>query len=202
MNLCKYHYNTYYIIIFIIYKFLWKKWGFTLIEILTVIAIISIISIWVSNINFNRLSEKQELDIFLNKIINNYEDIRNNSLLWKWIWNSLEVPEKWKIDFSNTWDWKIISYYYSWWLWDWIEYKDNKFEEYYKINKIECSKLDWEDTYYLSNETWTIEIEWSNITLTWACNDKKYKIFNLTMDYKGFQESFEINVLNWIVDKK
>jgi len=179
-----------------------KKWGFTLIEILTVIAIISIIAIWISNINYNRLSEKQELNIFSNKIINNYESIRNNALLWKWIWSSLEVPEKWKIDFSNTWDWKIISYYYSWWLSDRIEYKDNKFEEYYEINNIKCSKLNWTEIYNLTNETWTIEIKWSDITLTWACNNDKYKILNLVIGYKGFQESLEINILNWIVDKK
>ena len=72
--------------------------GFTLIELLVWIVIVIIIILWITKVDFNKIWDKQRLDKKVIQIISQIETIRNNSLLWKWIWVNLDVPEKYKID--------------------------------------------------------------------------------------------------------
>jgi len=58
------------------------KKAFTLIELLVWISVMSIIILWVTSIDYNRLSQDQKLDIFTNDVKSNFERIRNNSLAW------------------------------------------------------------------------------------------------------------------------
>jgi prepilin-type N-terminal cleavage/methylation domain-containing protein len=55
--------------------------AFTLIELMITIAIIAIIILSLNNIDFNKMSSNQRLDMFTNSIITNIENIRNNALL-------------------------------------------------------------------------------------------------------------------------
>jgi len=171
-----------------------NKKAFTLIEILVVIAIIWILIFWVSNIDFGNTSDKQRLESFYYKVKSEIETIKNNSLVWKWIWISLIVPKEWKIDFSsgaNT-----IPTYYSWVTW--INYNHIKVENLYKIKSIICSNLDWTSTWNLSWNTWSVIISWLNISLSW-CTDLNYKSLKITTWYKELEKTLEINTVSWVL---
>lgn len=176
---------------------------FTIIELTVVVAILTIIWIWATKVNFNRLNDRQKLDIFTNKIIVMYEKVRNNALLWKWIWTNLNTPEKWKIEFIKNWSWQVISSYYSW---SRIEYEKLDFNNWYEITNIYCKNIiDVNDNLEIfSNGTWAIEINWWLLNTSWACAlFNKYRKLETTIKYKNvFQEKIEINTVNWLIQRK
>lgn len=180
------------------------KKAFTLIELLVWIAIISILLIWVTSIDYNRLNNKQKLEIFTNNIKTNFENIRNNKLAWKWVWTDLAVPQKWKIDYSNTSSWTIISSYSLDWT-TWFNYKSITFEKWFYISKISCLQLDWttEDTEITSwTWTWTIEFSWNNVNLSWDCIAITSQILELTVKNNTDSKKLLINTLNWLAEIK
>jgi prepilin-type N-terminal cleavage/methylation domain-containing protein len=178
------------------------KKAFTLIELLVWIAIISILIIWATSIDYNRLSNKQKLELFTNSIKSNFETIRNSSLAWKWIWPTLEIPKKWKIDYSNTNSWTIISSISLDWN-IWTNNEKIKFDPWYYISQIKCFQLDWltEDDEIIS-WTWTIEFEWINITLAWDCNANTSKILELSIKNNTDTKKIQFNTLNWLAEIK
>ncbi len=185
----------------ILYK---NKSAFTLIELVVWITILWILAFSVANIDFNRLSNKQKLDIFANKIKTSYETIRNNALSWKWIWTDLTVPSKWAISFSKTNSWTI-----SWEAYD----KDNNIIDRsillvpnsFEINSIKCWEY-WEDksSYWDMTSTWTIEFSWINLKLDinsdLNCNQDKDKVLEITVKNKVENKVITINTLNWLVN--
>ncbi len=190
-------------------KTITEKWAnkkaVTLIELLVWIWIISILALWMSSINFNRLNSKQKLELFTNSIKINYEEIRNNALAWKWIWTDLEVPKKWKIDYSMNNSWTIItSKLSSNWI-DWEIFNGNNwivFQSGYYISNIKCFKSTWEEeNELLSTLTWTIEFEWINIKLWWNCNSGS-RILELKIKNKTDEKILKINTLNWLIETK
>ncbi len=175
-----------------------KKW-YSLVELSVIIAVITIIAIWASRINFNRLSSKQKLDIFSNKIISKIETTRNNALLWKWIWTNLVIPNKWKIEISSNNSWTINSSYYDWT--NWYLYNEDSLivTSPFYINNIRCSSL----TGVISNlswTTWSIFISWWDLSLSW-CTNTNDKILELDVTFWSFRNRITINTLNWLIEK-
>jgi hypothetical protein len=123
-------------------------------------------------------------------------------LFWKWIWTSLLVPEKWKIDFWFSGSWEINTYYYSW---SWIQNNNISFWNFYEIEKIKCLNLDESSIQsftWWNIWTWTIEIGWNTMTLTWSCNNTIHKKLITTIKYKNnFTQDIEINTINWLIKK-
>ena len=178
--------------------------AFTLIELMVVIAIIAILILGSNFLNFNKVSNKQKLDTKTIRIVSQIEEIRNNSLLWKWIWTELVVPEKYKIDFSTSWSWVIKAQYFSWSYIDYNFDKEISFSNNFdSISEIKCFKLNnstSENTFNSwSNWTWTILIEWANMSLSWSC-DSTTKILELTIKRKANTKKIQINTLNWLIE--
>jgi len=65
-----------------------SKNAFTIIELLIIIALISILVLGVMNINFNRQGDGQKLDMFTNQIYSTIELVRNNALMGRWIYHN------------------------------------------------------------------------------------------------------------------
>ncbi|USN58466.1 MAG: prepilin-type N-terminal cleavage/methylation domain-containing protein [Candidatus Peribacteria bacterium] len=61
----------------------YRRRGFTLIEILVAISIISILSIGASQVNWSRISEAQKIDSYRGDIKTAIEEVRNNALIGK-----------------------------------------------------------------------------------------------------------------------
>ncbi len=174
-----------------------EKKGFTLVELLVVITLIAILAVWVSNIDYNRLSGKQKLDIFWNQIVSNIETTLNNALLWKWIWDELITPKKWKIEISNSNSWALETFYSSWSSWIHYGLASLNIQNFYSINNIECIKLDWTTT-PIPTSTWTIMVEQANLALS-GCTDDTYKILRFEWTFLDNKKTIEVNTLNWIV---
>ena len=177
--------------------------AFTLIELMVVIAIIAILILGSNFLNFNKVSNKQKLDTKTIRIVSQIEEIRNNSLLWKWIWTELVVPEKYKIDFSTSWSWVIKAQYFSW---SYIDYNfdkeisfSNNFDSISEIKCLELNKNPINSFSWTTIWTWTIFIEWSNMSLSWSC-DSTTKILELTIKRKADTKKIQINTLNWLIE--
>lgn len=178
-----------------------KNW-FTLIEIIVVIAIIWVLIVWASRINFNPQIDKQNSDMFTNNIFSNIETIRNNSLLWKWMWSWVKMfyPEKWVVNISKTWSWKIENFYQSWWIsYNYKEININFINDFWKISEIKCRDINW-NWYEIINN---IDIEFSgkNITLSW-CTYPNDKLLELTTNYKSFSKTIKLSKVTWLIEKK
>lgn len=177
-----------------------KNKAFTIIELMIWITLISILIIWSTSIDFNSLSIKQKLEIFTNSIKSEYESTRNNALIWKWIWTDLIVPEKWRIEYSKSNSWTIITSTYDWINWNKID--NILFEEWYYISKISCLELDETLNNEIDTWTWIVEFNWSNISLSWDCTNQKSKILELEFTFKAEKNTLTINSLNWLIEKK
>lgn len=173
-----------------------SKW-FTLIEILVVISIIWILVVWYNKINFNPQIDKQNSLLFLNNIFTTIEKIRNDSLIWKWVWTDLIYPEKWIISLSTTGNLNIS--YLSWTTT--IPYEDFNIDYINNsayISKLKCFSIDKNFSTTTSNVD--IEITWSNLSLSW-CSSPNYKILEITTKYKNFENIIRLNTVSWVLEK-
>ena len=119
--------------------------------------------------------------------------------MWKAVGVNLEIPEKWKIEFSTSWSGNIQTYYNNW---TWVSYENINIETNYKVQELVCSSIDESFTGSIS-ATGIIEIEWKDITLTWACDDVRYKKLKTTLSLKNnFEKTLEINTLNGLIESK
>lgn len=78
----------------------YKAKGFTLSEVLVVIAVIGILWVAVSNLNFSRISQQELLAIESIKMLATTEEMRNNALVGKAVDINGQIPESWYIEFN------------------------------------------------------------------------------------------------------
>jgi len=174
------------------------KKAFTLIEIMVVIALMWIIALWASKLNFNSLSDRQKVDWFFYQIKNNIETTKNNALIWKEIKladNSKIVPKKWRIDFNNSASGSIKTYYQN--NSDtFINYPENNIltkKHYQIIISNNWSKL---------SDTWSLLIEWWNLNLTWSTILWSDKVLEIETKYKNLSKKFSINTISGVIEEK
>lgn len=177
-----------------------NKIGFTLIELMVWITIIWIMSLWIRNIAFNNISDKQKLEIFNNKIISEIEKVRNDSLIWKWIWINIDAPKSWKIDFStNSW-WKILTSYTIDWT-NWVQINNIPMENLMSINKVSCVNVDNSSTQNLTTtQTWSILFEKWKYKLSWNCNNT-FTSLKIETYNKWYLKEFSFDVISWIIKR-
>lgn len=181
--------------------------AFTLIELLVWISVLSIIAILGMNIDYNRLSQKQELNIFVDKVKSHYENTRNRELAWKWIWIELNIPDLWKIEYSKINSWTIISNAYSWT--SIIDNNDIILRSWYSIEWIKCWEINEDESLYDTLEdslTWSLEFSKWKIYIDWwvslECSSNTDKIIELDLKYKLDTKKIIINTINWLIEIK
>ena len=141
---------------------------YTLAEILVVITIIWILALAISSFNFSRLNAKQLVSIETIKIENILSEVRDNALVWKWVWIDLEVPTSWEIDISNdTSSWSIRTNYFIPSSASALTYKNGSWDapNSTAIIDIRCRVYEWNST---SRNNATIEFILSLIHI-WRC---------------------------------
>lgn len=175
-----------------------KQRAFTLVEILVVITLISIITLWAGQINFKRLSQRQEVAILTNNVINNIETIRNYASNGRGVGVSLETPEFWEIRFSQAWSWSIETFYSTGSL---VSFPETNWssESNNIIDDIYCEKING-STGSLSS-TGIIVFEKNNITLS-GCSDTFFRKLVMRFRVVDYTETIEINTLNGVVQKR
>lgn len=173
------------------------KW-FTLVELVVIIAIIWIL-VWAwSQVNFNKIGDANKQIIFNNLIISQFETIRNNTLLWKWIDTNIWVADSWKLAYSTTNSWEIIPSYSSGWVWTVYSWSILKAPDTYSITDINCLNISWTiiDAWVTTAE---VHIQWNDFTLSWACSGTT-RILELSTMLKGKSNQIQINTLNWLIE--
>ncbi len=173
-----------------------SKW-FTLIELMVVIALISIIVLGATRIDFNRSSNQQKLAIFTNEIASKIETVRNNALIWKGVGNNLETPESWDLIISDTSSWSLETRYNLWGSTiDSEEYSVTS-DNFYSIWNLRCIQLDGISETIVWNLTLTID--WDDMSLS-GCSSDNFKILEFTTSYRQWSQSVSINTLSWLVE--
>ena len=159
-----------------------NKFWFTLIELMVWIAIVSILLLWVSNINFNTITNQEKLRDFNNWIITNIETVRNYALLWKWESVSTIIPESWHIDIAKVWSWWYMSTSYNsgWTLYSSPQFYIN-FTWWYIIESIRCLEYDNTEIHLFDETTdwiWSLIFKWGNISWSWSllCDNSNTKV--------------------------
>lgn len=164
-------------------------WGFTLVELMVWIAIISLMALWVSSIDFQRLSQNQKTQIELVKVLNIIEEARNNAMIWRGIGTNLDTPDSWSVILDTSDSWSIESIWTLWFatwslrLW---EAKNPII-----ISNMRCQSIDGlvDDT--ASNSVVSIVYNGSNAQLVW-CNDNSFK--KIVFDIGSWENTKEISV--------
>lgn len=173
-----------------------KIMAFTLIEILLVISIIWMMTLWVSRLYMNVNSDKQNLNIFTVKFSSIIDTVKNYSLVWKWIWNNLVTPDSYTIRISTWW---YITTYYNTWTSDIVfnELTIPSFDLNYKVNFITCRTI----TYTSPSKKSVIDIifKWSDITLSWCTNFTTQKVVDFNIMYKWFSKNLRFNSVSWVL---
>lgn len=163
------------------------KKAFTLVELMVIIALIAIVYLWMTWINFNKLSNEQKSEIFANKIISILEEQRDNSLTWKWIYDSvnskfIEVSKR-SVEISTWENFEIISKA------DWTQtWKVTKSEKQ-KIEKISC---------WTSDIPWNAIINFENEKISFNNCKENLKI---QVDFNWAKNEVEIDKISWLIKK-
>jgi len=174
------------------------KKAFTLIELVTAIAIIAIVGISFTRINFARLSSEQKLDIFTNEIITHIETARDFSLTGKGIGGWIVTPDEWIMEITTSWSGRILTTY-SWSI-NGI-YNDLSWatQNGYELKSIRCEKLD--STNEALTSTGTITIRGWDMSLT-GCSDNFFRKLLITTTYRWADNLIEVNTLNNVIEQK
>lgn len=171
--------------------------AFTLIEVLVVISVIGIITLWISSLDFNRLSQSQKIDIEISKIHSIFEEVRNNSLIGKWVWTNLQTPSSWEMSFENTSSSGSIDInYISASLQDYREW-ESPFP--FAILNMQCKNLNYSNQDTLS--TALLSFSGSNISLSSPdCTIDKPKILEIEYGIWTNTKTISINTLSGIIE--
>lgn len=173
--------------------------AFTLMEVLTVISILSIIALWASRLDFNRLSQTQKIQIELGKIISTFEEVRNNSLIGRWVGSQLITPSQWQITIENTnSSGSITAEYLSGTSLEPYTSWESPFP--FSISDMKCSNLDTSSQVFTSSGV--LVFEWWNISLEWCSSIDKAKILEFTYWVGSNTKRLYINTLSWIVQQQ
>lgn len=177
-----------------------NKKAFTLTELLVIIVIITIITLSVMSIDYSKLTDKQKLDIFTNKVVSSYEWVRNYSLIWKWVWVNLDLPNTWKIEYWVSSWWEIVSSYSTWW--SFVKYDDFSIlpDNNYSISSIDCVDRNLTAINTSLVSTWIVLFQWWNISFSWSCALENVSKLKLNINFAWNIKPIYINSLNWIVE--
>lgn len=181
-------------------KILKKISWFTLIELLVVIWVAILLFLVGSQLDFNRIWNKEKVEIFNTKVLSHFETIRNNALLWKAVGTSIEVPDKWKIIYSSAWNGSIVTQYTTNNGTNWETYNEPSpaIPEKHSLKNLKCVNLEWIDAHTTENSV-EIIFDGNDITLWWICNNVA-RIVTFESHFLDVVNKVEINVLNGNMD--
>ena len=176
-----------------------NQYGFTLIEILVVIAIIAIITIWAMRINLSRLTEKQIVWIELLEIRTILEEIQNNAFLWKGVWENQSPADTWEVRISSENGWEII------WLYNLdgaeLLYKNTTWnaKNNNRIMNLECQNYDWSQSTRIS-WTWGLVFDNELIRINSDECSTNQRVLFIRYGNENISESLRFNTLSWVIE--
>lgn len=175
-----------------------QKW-FTLIELTVTMAIIMILAVGASSINFNTATDREFLNSLTNKIASSIEKHRNNALIGRWIWPTLEIPISYQINFSTA-SSGSMNILYSTGA-SFINLESISLQNFESISQIRCYTPTFSSSGTSSNTTLILEknnLSLSGCTAWWNTGS----VLEITAKYKASSKKIMINTLTGRVEKK
>jgi len=153
------------------------------------IAIIALMALWVSSIDFQRLSQNQKTQIELVKVVNIIEETRNNAMIWRGVGTDLDTPDSWSVILDTSSSWRVESIWNLWFstwslsLWE--------AENPIRISNMRCQSIDGSIDDSATNTVVSIVYNGSSAQLIW-CNDDSFK--KIVFDFWFWENTKEISI--------
>lgn len=174
-----------------------KYLAFTLIEILVWMALIGVIAIGISRLNFNRLSDMQRIEIETTAISSILEETRNNALIWRWVWTNFTTPSEWKIIINNsTPQGTVVSQYNTSWY---TSYRNWAAVSPFTIREIRCKDINGWSSEMSSNVELSFQKSSINIS-SWSCTQAKAKIIEIDFGNSRIFKTIQMNTISWVIE--
>lgn len=177
-----------------LYAWTKKNRGFTLVELLIVVAIIWVIASSARFLNFEEINNRKKVELFTATVARWIENIRNNALYGRSL--LAENPEAWRISINLNNSGTVTTEYLSGSTWNIYDDQDSNytvdFPEY--ISSISCdTSLD------VSSGTGIILYTGSELSLSGSCsiNDKYMTIETW---YGSYTWSLNINSISGVIE--
>ena len=191
------------IFLFILQQFMQKKslYAFTLVEIVVVVSLLAFLVIFWANLNFSRLTQKQETSIETQKIKSIFDEVRNAAYFGRAVGaNNNIIPTSWRIQISRSASGTLQSSYLSGSTW--ISYGKNwSAKTPYEIRSIGCKNLTGTLTWAVTgNNTGTLLLTGSQLSFSGVwCTNQNLKIFTLELKNRDYSEFLELNTVTWVL---
>jgi len=170
------------------------KRAFTLSEVLVVIAIIWILALVGTRLDFSRISIKQEINTKVIEIESIVTEVRNNALIWKWFGTPVEIPTDWDIIVENNTSSGSIEVYASGAL-----YKSWVVPENMAIQDILCQNFNGTSQSVASA---TLSFTGSELDITNWCNpSNNHKILSIIYGQTSLTWSISVNTTTGVISR-
>ncbi len=169
---------------------------FTLVEMLTVIALIAIIALWTTRISFKNITDNQKSGIFAQRIISKMQAIKNYATTGFWVGANLYSPNAWRVEINVS-SWSLHTQYLDSGS-NWQEYALNQysFAAWENITKISCVNYFTSASQTLTG--WYIQFYSTWITLP-SCS-AGYNLLKIETRFWGLSKIVQVNTLNSVIE--
>ncbi len=173
-----------------------KQLAFTLVEIMVGIAIIGIMAISISQINFNRLNDVQKVWIETTKISNIIEETRNNALVGRWVGVNLITPSNWRVIIRNNGlPWRVTSQYNQS---GYTTYSNWDAQTPYTIREIRCKNINGWNSEIATNVQ--IRFIGEDMDVVSGCTQAKAKIIEIDFWVPSVLKTIRMNTVSWVIE--
>lgn len=171
--------------------------GFTLLELLIIISIISILALWVSRLNFWAISQRELLNTEVVRLVAWIEEMRNNAIVGRAYDEDGNFPESWNIYFPDNQNYRLS--YTSWWSESTI--RSVRLREPFEFQSITCTNTTWTDTSTIPTwEAWIIfSIDW-NVLIEWC--SENWRIVVIELWAWENTRTMTVNTITWVIQEE
>lgn len=173
-----------------------KAKGFTMVELLIVIAIIWVIASSANYLNFDDINNSKRVEVFSNSIGRSFENIRNNALYGRSLLT--ENPDAWRVSLDMTNSGTIVTEYLSWSVWSTYDDEESNYSVDFPafISYINCdTSLD------VSSGSGVVEYRWSELSFTGSCGITD-KYMTIGTNYWWFTWEVIINSISGVIETR
>lgn len=175
--------------------------GYTLIELIVVIAIIMILAVAASSVNFSRSTDTQYLLAFTNSLASSIEKQRNDALIGRAVGNNLEVPNSYKVQLSTASSGSLTVFYNTGGTFITDVASSIWVKPFQSISRLICHN----PSFTLTGSSTQVDLMIQKNTLSLSgCTvwGNTGSILEIETKYKALTKQIFINTLTWRIEKK